>query len=272
MKAFSSSDSESRSASGLRLGEHRDAQSEADVARAYSPQKQSLPFTWGFAPGFYNTRLQRVWSLVVLGTRLEWSPIAVSTRVPWLPVRLRTRLQRVWLLLLLVGMAAGACHAQRHSTALSETEEEAVRDAADDPAKRVAVYQSIIETRVKRIQDILADKRAQGRREDIRENMDEIAGLVDELEDNLDEYDGKHRDLRKPLPRLLDATLRWESVLKQPPVDERYDLVRRLALEAVGDIKKEAGDMLPAEQAYFKAHPPDKNANPGGVGEIRRRE
>ncbi len=133
-------------------------------------------------------------------------------------------------------------------------EEESVRDAADDPAKRISVYQAIIEARVRRIQDILADKRAQGRREDIRENMDEIAGLVDELEDN------------------LDATLRWESVLKQPPVDDRYDLVRKLALEAVSDVKKEAGDMLPAQQAYFKAHPPDKTANPGGVGAIRRGE
>ena len=172
------------------------------------------------------------------------------------------------------GLAAmpTAGRAQRHSTALSEAEEESVRDAADEPARRIAVYESIIETRIKRIQGILADKRAQGRRDDIRENMDQIAGLVDELEDNLDEYDGKHRDLRKPLPKLLDATLRWESVLKQPPVDDRYDLVRKLALEAVADVKKEAGEMLPAEQAYFKEHPPDKNANPGGVGDIHHRE
>lgn len=175
---------------------------------------------------------------------------------------------------LFLGITAltAVCFAQRHSTALSEMEEESVRDAADDPARRIAVYQAIVEARIKRIQEILADQRAQGRREDIRENMDEIAGLVDELEDNLDEYDGKHRDLRKPLPKLLDATLRWESVLKQPPSDDRYNLVRTLALEAVADVKKEAGDMLPSQQAYFKEHPPDKNANPGGVGNIHRRE
>ncbi len=134
------------------------------------------------------------------------------------------------------------------------------------------MYQAIIETRIKRIQDILADKRAQGRREDIRESMSEIAGLVDELEDNLDEYDGKHRDLRKPLPKLLDATLRWESVLKQPPVDDGYELVRKLAIESVADVKKDADELIPAQQAYFKAHPPDKTANPGGVGVIHPRE
>ncbi|MGI4855060.1 MAG: hypothetical protein ACRYF4_13570 [Janthinobacterium lividum] len=158
--------------------------------------------------------------------------------------------------------------AQKHSAALSEAEEEQVRDAAIEPARRVAVYQAIIETRVKRIQDVLATPRAQGRREDIRQNMDDIAGLCDELQDNLEEYDHSHRDLRKPLPKLLDAMQRWESVLKQPPENDTYNLTRKLALEAVADIRKEAGEMLPAEVAYFKAHPPQKEPDPNKVGPV----
>ena len=169
------------------------------------------------------------------------SAVSIMRRPLCSPLSSSTRLWRMrFAFLVLLGLTAlpAACLAQRNSTALSEKEEEAVRDAADDPARRVAVYQSIIEARIKRIQDILADKRAQGRREDIRESMSEITGLVDELEDNLDEYDSKHRDLRKPLPKLLDATLRWESVLKQPPADDRYELVRKLAVESVADIRK----------------------------------
>ena len=164
-----------------------------------------------------------------------------------------------------------AASAQRRSVALSEAEEEQVRDAAAIPAERIAVYQAIIDKRARRIQDILANTRAQGRREDIRDSMDQIAGLTDELQDNLEEYHHAHRDLRKPLPKLQDALLRWESVLKQPPEDESYSLTRKLALEAVQDVKAEVGEMIPAEQAYFKAHPPDKSANPGGVGEIKQR-
>jgi hypothetical protein len=163
---------------------------------------------------------------------------------------------------------ATASFAQRHSTAMSVAEEEAVRDAAPTPAARVAVYQSIIETRIKRIQTVLAEKRAQGRREDLRQNMDEVTGLIDEFEDNLDEYSSAHRDLRKPLPKLIDATLRWESVLKQAPDDDSYNLVRKLALEAIADVKAEATEMLPAQVAYFKEHPPSKDANPGGIGNI----
>ncbi len=166
----------------------------------------------------------------------------------------------------------GTLAAQKHSTALSEAEEEQVRDAAIEPARRIAVYQAIIESRIRRIQDVLANTRAQGRREDIRENMDEITGLVDELQDNLEEYEHIHRDLRKPLPKLLDATLRWESVLKQPPDNDAYNLIRKLALEAVADIKKEAGEMLPAELEYFKAHPPEKNPDANRVGPVEGAE
>lgn len=167
-----------------------------------------------------------------------------------------------------LGLALCPAVAQHHPAALSEAEEEQVRDAAIEPARRVLVYQGIVETRVKRIQAVLANTRAQGRREDIRENMEQITALLDELQDNLEEYDHVHRDLRKPLPKLLDAMPRWESVLRQPAEDPAYDLTRKLALEAVADVKKEAAEMLPAQTAYFKAHPPNKDADADKVGPV----
>lgn len=149
--------------------------------------------------------------------------------------------------------------AQRAAIRISEAEEESVREAAIDPAGRVLVYQTIIETRIRHIQDVLRDKRAQGRREDLHQYMQDIAGLVTELEDNMDDYDHAHRDLRKPLPKLSDALERWKSVLKQPPDDDAYNLARKLALEAVVDLQKEATDLLPAQKAYFKDHSPVKD-------------
>ncbi len=158
--------------------------------------------------------------------------------------------------------------AQRHAAPLSEAEEEEVRDAAIEPTRRVAVYQNVVESRVKRIQDVLANTRAQGRRDDFHDAMEAIASLIDELQDNLEEYDHAHRDLRKQLPKLLDAMPRWESVLRQPANDAVYDLSRTLALEAVADLKKEAAEMLPAETAYFKAHPPNKETDTNKVGPV----
>lgn len=160
------------------------------------------------------------------------------------------------------GMAAVSAWAQRGHADLSEAEVEQVREAAIDPAQRVVVFQKLIDSRIERIQRVLADIRAQGRAEDIHQNMDQITGLVNELEDNVDEYAAAHRDLRKPLPKLVSATERWQSILRQPPENDRYKLTRSLALEAVADLKDQAGKLLPEQQQYFKEHPPSKEPEP----------
>jgi hypothetical protein len=131
-----------------------------------------------------------------------------------------------------------------------------------DPAARVIVFQKLIDTRIERIQRVLTDVRAQGRAQDIHQNMTEINGIVNELEDNLDEYASGHRDLRKSLPKLVTATERWQSILRQPPENDQYKLARSLALEAVADVKDEATKLIPEQAQYFKEHPPSKQAEP----------
>ena len=153
-------------------------------------------------------------------------------------------------------------HAQRGNAALSEAEVEELRDTAQEPAARLVVFQKLIDARIDRIQRVLADVRAQGRAQDIHQNMDEINGIANELEDNLDEYVAAHRDLRKPLPKLVAATERWESILHQPPENPQYKLARSLALEAVSDVKDEVSKLIPEQAQYFKQHPPSKATAP----------
>ncbi len=171
------------------------------------------------------------------------------------------RIARAWFLLA-VTIGPCAAYAQRQGPELSEAEVEAIREAAMDPVERVLVYSKIIDTRIDRIQRVLADVRAQGRAEDIHQNMEEITGVVNELEDNLDDYGSAHKDLRKSLPRLITLTDRWASILRQPPDQERYKVTRQLALEAVADLKDDAEKLLPEQGAYFKSHPPSKQPPP----------
>ncbi len=153
-------------------------------------------------------------------------------------------------------------HGQHHAPDLSEAEVEAIRDSAIEPAARVVVYGKIIDSRIDSIQRVLDDVRAQGRAEDIHNNMEQVSGIVGELEDNLDEYAQGHKDLRKALPKLVASTERWASILRQPPEQEQYKVTRQLALEAVADLKEEAQKLVPEQQAYFKAHPPSKDPPP----------
>ncbi len=148
------------------------------------------------------------------------------------------------------------------SADLSEAEVESIREAAMDPPARVTAFLKIIDTRLDRIQRVVVDVRAQGRAEDIHQNMSEVSGVVNELEDNLDNYATSHKDLRKVLPKLITMSDRWASILRQPPDQDRYNVTRKLALEAVADLKDDAQKLLPEQQAYFKQHPPSKEPPP----------
>ncbi len=150
-----------------------------------------------------------------------------------------------------------ACLPAQHSGSadLSEAEVETIREAAMDPAARVVAFQKIVDTRIDRIQRVLLDMHAQGRAADLHQNIDEVSGIVNELEDNLDEYTAAHKDLRKVLPKLSASADRWASILRQPPGNDRYNVTRKLALEVVADVKEDAAKLLAEQQAYFKEHP-----------------
>lgn len=150
--------------------------------------------------------------------------------------------------------------AQRTQADLSEAEIEEVREAAITPPIRVDAYRKIIDSRVTRIQDLLPRRYAPGRREDFHDLMQQVKAISDELEDNLEDYDTGHHDIRKALPKLLDSIERWTSVLKQPPVDQEYEVARKLAIESVADLKEIASRLGPEQKAWFTEHPPAKDA------------
>jgi len=149
-------------------------------------------------------------------------------------------------------------HAQRGDSALSEGEIEQLRESAYFPNDRVLLFIKLLDTRDKAILDLFAHPRKPGREEDTHDLLEQFTDIADELNDNLDDYGPHHRDIRKSLPKLLDATERWSSNLKQPPENPAYDLSRKLALEAIRDIREEATHLIEEQKAWFLAHPPDK--------------
>jgi hypothetical protein len=150
-------------------------------------------------------------------------------------------------------------HAQGADSALSEGEIEQLRESAYFPNDRVLVFIKLLDTRNKAIQDLCANPRKPGREEDTHDLLEQFTAIADELNDNLDDYGPHHRDIRKSLPKLLDATERWSSNLKQPPENPVYDLSRKLALESIRDIREEVTRLVEEQKAWFAAHPPAKD-------------
>jgi hypothetical protein len=147
---------------------------------------------------------------------------------------------------------------QQRKSALSDAETEQIRNARYVPADCILLYAKFLDERTKEIQDLYAKPRRPGREEDTRELMDQVTSIADELSDNLDDYGPRHMDLRKALPKVVDATERWASAVRTPPEDGTYSVVRKLALESIRDLREAATQMVPEQAAWFKAHPPAK--------------
>lgn len=177
------------------------------------------------------------------------------------PTRLFT-----WLLgaALLSASSTNFLHAQAHESALSDGEVEKLRDAAAEPADRVMVFVALLDSRTTRIDKLSAGRRLPGREEDLHELMTQFTSIAEDLGDNLDDYGTRHRDIRKTLPRLIAATERWGTALRTPPEHEEYSLSRKLALEALTDLKQAAVALVEEQKAWFLAHPPEKEHRASG--------
>ncbi len=154
---------------------------------------------------------------------------------------------------------AGAARAQDTDGPMSEAEVESLRDSADSPVERIAAFIKILDARQKRIDELVARHRV-GMAEDLHDALDQFGGIADELNDNLDEYRARHRDIRKALPKLLKAVDRWATSLRAPPQNDAYQVVRKIALDHVNDMRGIAQDAGPELEAYFKAHPEAEKA------------
>jgi hypothetical protein len=147
-------------------------------------------------------------------------------------------------------------HAQRAGTALTEAEIEQLRDSAYIANERVLVFIKFLDERSKSIETLTAKPRKPGREQDLHDLLEQFTSIADELDDNLDDYGPAHRDIRKALPKLLAASERWSTAIKTPANNEAYNVSRKLALEAIRDLREESSRLIEEQNAWFAAHPP----------------
>ncbi len=173
------------------------------------------------------------------------------------------------LLLLSGAMLGRSSWAQSADGAMSESEIDQLRGAAYVPADRIAVFIKILDLRATNLLTQAAKPRRPGREDDLHEIFQQFASIIDELNDNLDDYGPRHRDLRKQLPKLLEATDRWATALRTPADSDVYKVSRALALEGAQDTRDETKKLIEEQKAWFAAHPPAKDA-PAPTLEDRR--
>jgi chromosome segregation ATPase len=145
--------------------------------------------------------------------------------------------------------------AQDDDSTISQKEIESLRDAAYIPNDRIMTYVKILDTREREIEELLSKPRRPGFDQDMHDLIEQFSSIADEFNDNLDEYQSKHRDIRKSLPKLVSAIERWTTTLRAPAEDDAYNVVRKMALDSLKDMRETATTMQTEQAEYFKAHP-----------------
>jgi hypothetical protein len=174
-------------------------------------------------------------------------------------------MQRRLCLALILCALHSPLHAQSIDNALSNAEVEQLRDSAYFPRDRVLVFVKFLDDRSSALHELFAHPRRPGREQDAHDLLEQFTSIADELQDNLDDYGTRHSDIRKSLPKLLEATDRWASTLKSPPDNETYNVSRRLALEAIRDLREDTTELIASQKTWFTAHPPPKEEKNGPI-------
>lgn len=142
---------------------------------------------------------------------------------------------KMTLLLLLMALPAAA----RKRDPLTEAEADQLREVAMEPYKRIKLMIKFTEARLVAIDQIRVDpKLAADRGKQIHDLLEDFTSLVDEINDNLDQYEAR------PLDK--DMVKQYHKGLKELiEADERFDLrLRTLQSAAETDpiTRKEAPD------------------------------
>ena len=173
---------------------------------------------------------------------------------------------------LLLALGSTSARAQAADDVLSQKEVDTLRDTAFVPSDRVEAFEQFLNDREKQIQTLTA--RRHGHTDyggDMHDLLDQFGQIADEFNDNLDEYNKQHRDVRKVLPKLLQTIDRWTATLNSTPENDAYNIVRRIAVDNLKDTREIVEGMQTDLAAYFKAHPEAakaekaRNANPHAV-------
>ena len=134
---------------------------------------------------------------------------------------------------------------------LTEQQQEAVREAGDQPLERVKLFVGYVDDRAKEIHTLSADPIAQNKTARIHNLLDEFTRLSDDLQDNMDQYDEQHADLRKVLKEIITKTDEWAKVLDEPKPSAQYDFLRKTAIDSNQSAHETAVKMLADEEKYI---------------------
>ena len=159
-----------------------------------------------------------------------------------------TRSLTAWILLVFL---SASLWAQRRHDPLNDKEIDQLRETAQEPEKRMKLYVHFTKARMDLIQQMRTDPKLMGEKgEEMNSLLNDLATLVDETDDNLDQFNGRSQDLRKPLKLIIEMDSDFQvklAELKRTSTEQQirlYGFALENALDSVNESADSARAML----------------------------
>ena len=179
-------------------------------------------------------------------------------------------LHRVFLSALMLSFATTglAVLAQRHNDPLNEDEVNQLREAAQEPEKRMKLYVGFAKSRMEMIEHMRIDPKLMGDDDsEMIARLQDLATLVDEIDDNLDDFNDKSQDLRKPLKSIIEMDSDFQLKLTELKRTSTPQQLRNYGI-ALEDATDSVGESADSARALLE----DQLAKRGNVKEATKKE
>ena len=137
---------------------------------------------------------------------------------------------------------------------LTSAQAEEIAKAGSFPDQRVHLYTKYLDEHAKTIESLVKRANTPARNEQMTNDLEDFADLMDELGSNLDVYSDRKADIRKVLKPLNEAIQRWQAMLKILPSEPALDIARTDALDSSNDLADQAKQMMQDQDQYFQEH------------------
>ena len=157
--------------------------------------------------------------------------------------------------------------AQRRSDPLTPTEIDQLRDAAMEPEPRMKLYVAFARARLVKLEQMRSDPKVTDRAHQTHTMLQEFLTIYNELNDNLDNFEGRKADLRKALKVVIEGDTEFQAKLHAIKGDPRsskqeaneYEFVLSSAMETVDSAVDEHRKMLTEQDEIWKHRKKDKS-------------
>jgi len=157
----------------------------------------------------------------------------------------------------------GMAQRERRHDPLSEKEVDQLRELADQPDGRLKLYVKFARARMLAIEQTRSDPRfVDDRGTRLHGLLEDLGSIVDEIDDNVDQYRSHHNDVRPGLKELVEADsefqLKLRGIKEQVAADPKlareaseYKFVLEDAIESVNQSAESARETLEAQNQEF---------------------